>query len=381
MKAPRASIIVNNYNYGRFLRQSIESALAQTHRDTEVIVVDDGSTDDSREIIASYGRRIGSVLKGNGGQGSTYNAGFARASGDFVCFLDADDTLYPHAMQRVAQAMTEAGVAKVQWPVAVTDAAGRPTGEISTKRVPPEGDLRPMVARDGPFYDFDLHTGNAYSRRALKRALPMPEAPYRNGADVYLTTVAPVLGRVRNISELLGTYRAHGGNNYRGRPLDEVRLRNYIERFEANCAALKRFLDEAGEHADPVAWRRRNYNYVWPTRLLKARSDLAQLVPDGSSLILVDGDEWGGGAEPLPGRRTLPFLERGGAYWGPPANDETAVSELERLRGAGAAFIAFWWTSFWWLDEYGGFARYLRERFPLILEGDHLVVFDLRDGS
>ena len=376
-----ASVIINNYNYGRFLRESIDSALAQTRAATEVIVVDDGSTDDSREVITGYGGRVIAVLKDNGGQGSTYNAGFARSRGDVVCFLDSDDTLYPSAMERVAEAMAVPGVAKVQWPVAVTDAAGRATGEISTKRTPPEGDLRAMLARDGPYYDFDLHTGNAYARGALARALPMPEPPYRNGADVYLTTVAPVLGLVRNVHDVLGTYRAHGQNNYRGRALDDARVRNYIQRFETNCDALKRFLDAAGKHADPDAWRQRNFNYVWPTRLLSARADLARLVPAGSSLILVDDDEWGGGADQLPDRRTLPFLERDGEYWGAPQDDEMAVRELERLRRAGAAFVAFWWTSFWWLDEYRGFARHLRERFRLLLEGEHLIVFDLRNGS
>ena len=70
------SIIVNNYNYQRFLTEAIDSALKQTYCNTEVIVVDDGSTDGSLEIIASYGRRIIPLLKGNGGQNSALNAGF-----------------------------------------------------------------------------------------------------------------------------------------------------------------------------------------------------------------------------------------------------------------------------------------------------------------
>lgn len=73
---PLASIIIDNYNYGRFLADAINSALAQTYQHTEVIVVDDGSTDNSREIISQYGDRIRPVLKENGGQGSAFNAGF-----------------------------------------------------------------------------------------------------------------------------------------------------------------------------------------------------------------------------------------------------------------------------------------------------------------
>jgi glycosyltransferase involved in cell wall biosynthesis len=91
---PLVSIIINNYNYGRFVREAIDSGLNQTYSHKEVIVVDDGSTDDSREIIASYGNGITSVLKENGGQASAFNAGFAVSQGDIICFLDADDIFY-----------------------------------------------------------------------------------------------------------------------------------------------------------------------------------------------------------------------------------------------------------------------------------------------
>src|SRR3984957_19493050 len=68
--APSVSIIITNYNYARYLRASIDSALAQTYPQVEVIVVDDGSTDGSREIIESYGTRIVPVIKANGGHRS-----------------------------------------------------------------------------------------------------------------------------------------------------------------------------------------------------------------------------------------------------------------------------------------------------------------------
>ena len=83
------SIIINNYNYARFLRAAIDSALGQSYQPIEVLVVDDGSTDQSRAIIDSYGDRIRPVLKKNGGQASALNAGFAQSQGDSVIFLDA----------------------------------------------------------------------------------------------------------------------------------------------------------------------------------------------------------------------------------------------------------------------------------------------------
>lgn len=95
--SPLVSIIINNYNYGRFLQESIRSALGQDYEKVEVIVVDDGSTDNSRQIIESKGNTITAVLKPNGGQASAYNAGFKVCHGELVIFLDSDDTLFPEA--------------------------------------------------------------------------------------------------------------------------------------------------------------------------------------------------------------------------------------------------------------------------------------------
>ena len=88
---PLVSVIINNYNYGRFVADAIDSALTQTYSNCEVIVVDDGSQDNSREVIARFGDRVRTVLKSNGGQSSAFNAGFAESSGGVICFLDSDD--------------------------------------------------------------------------------------------------------------------------------------------------------------------------------------------------------------------------------------------------------------------------------------------------
>ena len=81
---PLVSILVSNYNYGGFVAAAIESALAQTYTNCEIIVVDDGSTDSSREIINQFAGRIVPVFKSNGGQASAFNAGFARARGSII---------------------------------------------------------------------------------------------------------------------------------------------------------------------------------------------------------------------------------------------------------------------------------------------------------
>lgn len=378
--SPLASIIVNNYNYGRFLGEAIESALSQTYADTEVIVVDDGSTDDSRQVMESFGGRIKPVFKANGGQGSAYNAGLQVCSGEAVCFLDADDTLLPNAIETAVELLREPDIVKAQWPLRVVNAHGEWKGELSTTQEPPAGNLRDQLVAEGPLYDFHYTTGSAYCRRFLENVSPVPEAAYRNGADVYLITLAPAFGRLRTADQALGTYRAHGSNNYRERVLDAARIRNYIDRFEANASILHSHLAQQGVAVEPERWRRRNFNYLWPSRLLMACGDIQSAIPPGAKYALVDQDEWGL-REPVAGRVAVPFMERDGEYWGPPSGGAEAVRELNRLRRQGVRFIAIWWTCFWWMDAYPEFTECLSRQHSCLVDNERLQIFGLSEPT
>lgn len=104
-------------------------------------------------------------------------------------------------------------------------------------------------------------------------------------------------------------------------------------------------------------------------RLMTER-EVGAVVRQGIPFILVDDQQFGWDA--------IPFLERDGAYWGPPADSETAIKELERLRNAGAAFIVFGWPDFWWLTHYADFTGYLNAHYPCALRSKNAVIFDLR---
>ena len=125
METPKVSIIVNNYLFERFLRAAIDSALSQTYPNCEVIVVDDGSTDNSGEIIEIYGKQIKPIFKDNGGQASALNAGFDASKGDVVIFLDSDDLLYPHAAGEIAR-LWRPGLVKTQYPLDCVTETGEP---------------------------------------------------------------------------------------------------------------------------------------------------------------------------------------------------------------------------------------------------------------
>jgi glycosyltransferase involved in cell wall biosynthesis len=98
---PVISVVIPNYNNGSLLAAAIESALNQTFRAVEIVVVDDGSTDDSRQVIERYRPPIQAIFQPNRGPAAARNAGIRAACGEYIQFLDADDLLLPHALERL----------------------------------------------------------------------------------------------------------------------------------------------------------------------------------------------------------------------------------------------------------------------------------------
>lgn len=242
------SVVVTNHDYGEFLAAALDSALAQDHAAVECVVVDDGSTDDSWSVIDRYRDRVIAMRGPNLGQGHAVNVGFAATSGDVVIFLDADDRLHPSTARRVAEIFAErAHLARVQIPLAVIDGAGRPTGEL-LPRVPHSlfrGDARGPLLSCPDDIVWQPTSGNAFSRGALERVLPMDAERYRLCADYHLSTLAPLYGEVEVLDHVGGDYRIHGGNGHLGRTsLDRVRAD--IERTLVTRASLIRHVRSLG---------------------------------------------------------------------------------------------------------------------------------------
>jgi hypothetical protein len=108
-----------------------------------------------------------------------------------------------------------------------------------------------------------------------------------------------------------------------------------------------------------------------------ARAWIEQL-PAAEPMILVDEEQM---RHLFAGRQILPFLEHNGQYWGPPADAKTAIAELERLRSMGAKYIGFIASTFWWLQHYGQFAAYLRQRYRPVIENNDVIIFSLDTAS
>ena len=255
---PAVDIVISNHNYGEYLEQAIESACSQSHPDVRVIVVDDGSTDDSRDRLRRYEDRIDVVLKENGGQASAFNAGMERAEGDLVIFLDADDVLCSHAATAVADAFAaDPAASRVQFRLAVIDAAGHATGVTKPPPhlQPPTGDLR----REELTFPYDLpwlpSSGSAFRSSAIRRILPVPEREYPLCADFYVVHLTALLGTAAWIDDVCARYRVHGRNGFEQLEprLSLSHVRDTVVYADATSTALLRLADELGlEHPDRI---------------------------------------------------------------------------------------------------------------------------------
>ena len=237
MPAPLVSIVINNYNYERFLPAAVESALAQSYAPTEVLVVDDGSTDRSREVIAGYGPRIAPVLKPNGGQASAFNAGIAASRGQIICLLDADDLFHPDKVRQVVEVFRAAGEESrslfVSHWLDFIDAEGaaRPGRFGSRSRRPLN--LYGYAKRYGFVYAPSGPTSGICFNRALAlRIFPLPEGGLRVGADDFVRRAASLIADCHAMERVLASYRVHGSNRWFGTPEEMAGPIEHVEQLE-----------------------------------------------------------------------------------------------------------------------------------------------------
>lgn len=129
--APLVSVVIPAYNASRFLRETLDSVLAQTHDPVEILLVDDGSTDATPEIAKEYEGSVRYIRQDNKGVSAARNRGLAEAGGAYICFLDADDWIYPDNLRLKVEALEDdpAPALALGW-VEVTDEKLEPTGSV-----------------------------------------------------------------------------------------------------------------------------------------------------------------------------------------------------------------------------------------------------------
>ncbi len=272
------SIIINNYNYDRFLAEAIDSALNQSYTNIEVIVVDDGSTDNSRVIISEYGDRIMPILQPNGKQAAAFNSGFAKSQGEIVIFLDSDDFLFPQAVAEIV-AIWQPNLAKVHYRLNVVDGAGKSLGYSSPQGTAPlsRGKVWQTLLEKGG-YNSTPTSGNALSRQALTNLFPIPEQ-YKLTADDYLSFQVPFYGEVAAIEQPLGVYRVHDSNQWALATVTGDRFKRFVRHDLQNFALLTNKAQELG-YKIPADLEQRSIGRLW-SRIISLRLN-AQTHPVGS---------------------------------------------------------------------------------------------------
>lgn len=215
------SVIINNYNYGKFISEAINSVLNQTYKNYEIIIVDDGSTDNSRDIILNYynkyKNKIKYIFKSNGGQASAFNAGYKVAKGDLICFLDSDDYWYNNKLETIIKYSTQYDFIGHNKDYSVGSAS-----KESLKFIEQHQRLLKEYGQT-----FLLTTSTmSLSRKILDIVLPMPEEDFRICADNYLMIYSLYLSNIKYLQESLSYYRIHGENRYVGkanaRPVTDI---------------------------------------------------------------------------------------------------------------------------------------------------------------
>src|SRR5574341_230381 len=211
-KDPLVSVLIDTYNYGRFIEEAIDSILKQTfpQKDLEIIVVDDGSTDDTSERVRKYKDKVKYVYKENGGQASAFNIGFEIARGEYIILLDSDDLCMPTRIEKIVEEFENyKGVGCV----------------LNTRKI---NFNNQTIKESFPNFhnleigekniDFFINSSYGTSRTSLRKSilkyiLPIPSA-LRIEADLYLNLSIIWFCNLSCLNEELTFYRIHGENSF-----------------------------------------------------------------------------------------------------------------------------------------------------------------------
>jgi glycosyltransferase involved in cell wall biosynthesis len=335
---PLVSVIVVNYNYGRFLPAAVDSALRQTYPRLEIIVVENGSTDESAEVLRGIVARAPQVraveLRPNRGQSGAALAGLAEARGAYIVFLDADDLLLPHCVAthvfvhlslREHVGFTSGDMLQLVGDQVVLGTEEAFNRMMQTRKGIRRGRVRPFrpfegeswpgpdldetilerlrFVSPGPDWVWSPTSGNCFRRDALDLFTDQPELPSLiTGTDLYLCLCVNAVSGSVLVDEAVAVYRIHGRNQFSNRAqLSHVvcydpnrtsgmdrQARGYVvdhligqaERFvgrgwdRVDYLRLLRRLDRPNPDATAPAWSRRS---LVATGLVRRFRDLAPL--------------------------------------------------------------------------------------------------------
>src|SRR5712692_943589 len=240
MTKPFVTALIDTYNHEAFIEKAIESVLQQDvpAAETEILVVDDGSTDRTPALILKFAPQVRLLRKANGGQGSAFNAAIPEAHGEIVAFLDGDDWWAPGKLTRIADVVSkDAAVGLVGHAVTQVYSDGRQQTElpreVSRFRITSAEEAKTFRMRK----TFLGTSRMTYRRDVLWQIGPVPEG-LKFEADEYLFTLAGLFADVVILREPYSFYRLHEGNLFQFSNGREVSVRRKQQVLAALAQAL-----------------------------------------------------------------------------------------------------------------------------------------------
>jgi glycosyltransferase involved in cell wall biosynthesis len=230
--APTVSVVIATYNFERFLARAIDSVLAQDYpaEAIEIIVVDDGSTDGTPELMRAYEDRVHCIRKPNGGHLSTFDRGIGEATGDYIALLDGDDEWLPHKLrEQVALLEARPDLGLVHGDMRVVDEDGGLIADsfFAESRIRNvEGNLLWALVRGNTI------TTSAILVRASLRERFHPIPSWARVQDWWISLCVAQVAGIGCLREPVANYRRHGSNLNNGQ--------GGRRRFAATCSPGRR---------------------------------------------------------------------------------------------------------------------------------------------
>jgi glycosyltransferase involved in cell wall biosynthesis len=198
---PLVSIIIPAYNQGKFIAETIDSVCVQKYPRREILVIDDGSMDDTPQVLRTYGDRLTAVRHDNIGENPTVNRGLDMARGDVVCVVNADDPLLPGAIEAAVACLMSDPLALAAYP---DWAEIDPMGNVTRTLLLPKYDLRSML------FGFNVAVGpGVFIRRAALETVGKRNPRLRYTGDLDYWFRVAMRGGLRHIPSVLATHRVH----------------------------------------------------------------------------------------------------------------------------------------------------------------------------
>lgn len=204
------SVIVTCFNYESYVEPAIKSVLASSFSDYEIIVIDDGSTDNSWAIIHKYAHIIKAYRIKNRGSIEACLFGLSKSAGKYIIFLDADDLLRSNTLYEAHRHIDGSEVSKIQFLMQPIDGMGKPIGKSFPQLEPGlDSDRCIESIKLRGYYDTPPTSGNIYRRDVYEN---LGSLNYDFGIDGVAYLLAPFLGKIVHLPLVLADYRIHGNN-------------------------------------------------------------------------------------------------------------------------------------------------------------------------